>query len=85
MEQIWKVPLFFFCNFNREILEFVDGTGGNGHGPVTDARECSAFYALLDTKHMADMAAAIGEGADAAKYPLRRRLTARRSSGEDMH
>jgi hypothetical protein len=34
--------------------------GGNGHGPFTDARQCSAFYALLDTKHMADMAAAIG-------------------------
>ena len=42
--------------------------GGNGHGPVTDARECSAFYALLDTKHMADMAIAIGESSDAAKY-----------------
>ena len=42
--------------------------GGNGHGPDTPAQECSAFYGLLDTIYMAEMAEGIGETADAAKY-----------------
>lgn len=42
--------------------------GGNGHGVPTPAPETSAFYALLDTKHMVEMATALGEEEDAAKY-----------------
>lgn len=42
--------------------------GGNGHGPDTPANECSAFYGLLDTIYMAEMAEGIGEAADAVKY-----------------
>eukprot|EP01048_Picozoa_sp_COSAG05_P023466 COSAG05_NODE_5094_length_1262_cov_2.212017_1_plen_302_part_00 len=42
--------------------------GGNGKGPNTPAKECSAFYGLLDTIYMAEMAEGIGESADAAKY-----------------
>ena len=38
------------------------------HGPDTPADECSAFYGVLDTIYMADMAEGIGESADAAKY-----------------
>ena len=42
--------------------------GGNGKGPDTPADECSAFYGLLDTIYMGQMAEGIGEAADAAKY-----------------
>eukprot|EP01052_Picozoa_sp_SAG31_P024327 SAG31_NODE_2062_length_6536_cov_8.777691_4_plen_112_part_00 len=42
--------------------------GGNGHGIPTPAPETSAFYGLLDIHHMAEMATAIDEVADAAKY-----------------
>ena len=42
--------------------------GGNGHGVPTPAPETSAFYALLDTKHMVEMATALGEEQDATKY-----------------
>ena len=41
--------------------------GGNGRVP-TPGPECSAFYALLDTRHMAVMATAIGETVDSERY-----------------
>ena len=42
--------------------------GGNGNGPDTPAVECSAFYGVLNTIYMAEMAAGIGETADAAQF-----------------
>lgn len=42
--------------------------GGNGHGPDTPAEECSAFYGVLNTIYMAEMADGIGEAGDAAMF-----------------
>ena len=42
--------------------------GGNGHGPRTPAEECSAFYGVLNTVYMAEMADGISEAADAAEF-----------------